>query len=203
MANVITENKVKCWVDNNGNNVPVKYIDKTIVKREKMLVALIKKALKLEEKLKKEKDVMVSLIQDYLDAVATSYGENWKGNTVIRSFDQSMKVEVNISEYIEFDERLQIAKSLIDSCIVEWSKGSSNEISTLIKSAFRTDKHGRINVKQILQLRQHKFNNKKWIEAMDIISDSINVVNSKAYYKFFAKNEDGEWKPIHLNFSSI
>lgn len=203
MAKKVKKGNVNCWVDRNGNEVPVEYIDTHLKKKERFLERVIKDAKKAETVIKSQKEKMVKQITDYLESVASSYGEHWKGNTQIISFSQEMKVEVNVSEHIEFDERLQVAKSKIDKCIESWSVGSDNKIATLVKSAFKVDKKGKVNTKQILMLRQHQFKDAQWKEAMDIISEAINVVSSKAYYKFFEKTEDGEWKVIELNFSKI
>lgn len=203
MANVIKKDKKSFWVDASGHEVPVEYIDKTIKQRDKIVHSVIAKAQRLNKRLEQEKLAVVKSIQDYLASVAGKYGESWKGNTTLYNFDKTLKIEVNISEHIEFDERLQIAKSKIDHCIERWSEGSRKEIATLIGSAFKVDKKGCINTKLILGLRQHKFDDDEWKEAMDIISDAICVVNSKAYYKFFIKNDKDTWEVVQLNFSNI
>ncbi|MBV5329997.1 MAG: DUF3164 family protein, partial [Chlorobium sp.] len=91
-----------------------------------------------------------------LDLSAEKYGVTLggvKGNINLVSFDGRFKVLREVSERLDFDERLQAAKALIDECLREWTRDSGAEVRTLIEDAFQVDKKGRINTQRILGLR--------------------------------------------------
>lgn len=57
--------------------------------------------------------------------------------------DGRYKVQRAISEKIQFDERLQAAKALIDDCLRTWTENARPELSTPI-DIFRVDQEGSI-----------------------------------------------------------
>ena len=139
----------------------------------------------------------------FLESVAAEYGENWKGNALLRNFDQSKEVQVKYGQTIGFDERLQIAKQLIDKCIEKWSEGSDMKIRMLVNQAFKVDKKGQLDSKMILSLRQVKINDKDWKQAMELIADSVKIENRRKYFIFKRKDVNGDWQTISLNFSYL
>ena len=111
---------------------------------------------------------------------------------------------MQISEYITFDERLQVAKALIDECIHEWSQGASSEIRALVNDAFQVDKEGKVSTGRILGLRRLNIETEKWQQAMKAIADSIQTTGSKTYVRAYQRVSGSEnWKGITLDFSAL
>ena len=111
---------------------------------------------------------------------------------------------VAIAEHMVFDERLQAAKHLIDECIIDWSQGSRDEIKVLVQSAFQTDKEGKINTGRVLALRRLDIRDEKWQKAMQAIGESLQVVGSKEYVRFYERigNTD-QYQPISLDVAAV
>lgn len=127
-----------------------------------------------------------------------------KGNLTLFSFDGGFKVQVAIAEHMVFDERLQAAKHLIDECIIAWSQGSRDEIKVLVQAAFQTDKEGKINTGRVLALRRLDIRDEQWQKAMQAIGESLQVVGSKEYVRFYERigNTD-QYRPISLDMASL
>ena len=121
------------------------------------------------------------------------------------SYDGEYKVLVSVNENIVFDERLQIAKDLIDDCINDWSQDSRSEIRALIQDAFYVGKSGQINRNRILGLRRLDIQDERWQKAMQAISDSIQVSDSKSYVRIYRRDkEDAEkYSMIDLDISAL
>lgn len=103
-----------------------------------------------------------------------------------------------------FDERLQAAKQLIDECIIDWSQGSRDEIKVLVQAAFQTDKEGKINTGRVLALRRLDIRDEKWQKAMQAISESLQVVGSKEYVRFYERiGESDQYRPIALDLAAV
>lgn len=127
-----------------------------------------------------------------------------KGNLTLYSFDGAFKVQVAIAEHMVFDERLQAAKHLIDECIIDWSRGSRDEIKVLVQAAFQTDKEGKINTGRVLALRRLDIRDEKWQKAMQAIGESLQVVGSKEYVRFYERIGDSDqYQPISLDVAAV
>lgn len=59
-----------------------------------------------------------------------------------------------IQETIQFDERIQAARELIEECLRDWTQGARPEVVTLVTNAFRTDTKGEIRTARVLALRR-------------------------------------------------
>ena len=203
MARVIKEKEVTYWIDGSGAKVPVQYVPADEKKRDKVVNRIFRKVDSFQERMKKMKLEIEAEMKKYLSQIAGEYGENWEGNCSIYDFGKEKQIEIKVAKKFVFNEKLQIAKQKIDSCIKEWSEGSSQKMLALINKAFRVDKKGQVDTKMILGLRELNIKDKMWKEAMELINEAITVDSSKIYYNFRHKDESGQWKIISLNFSAI
>lgn len=182
----------------------VKPIDKT---RDELVIELIARAKGVSSRLEVFKRLVFDEINAFVELSAEQYNVKMggqKGNITLHSYDGKYKVQVAIAERVTFDERLQAAKKLVDECIHEWSEGSRDEIKVLVNSAFETDKEGKINVSRVLGLRRLNITDKKWLRAMTAIAESVQVVGSKEYVRFYERDEKtGKYHPIRLDVAAV
>lgn len=125
-----------------------------------------------------------------------------KGNRTYQSFDGLMKVQVQISEFVDFGPQLQVAKTLIDECLNEWAADSGPEIRAIVTRAFNTDKEGQINRSEIFMLLRLDISDERWKRAMDAIREAMRVTGSKEYVRFYERKsiEDG-WKAVTIDLA--
>lgn len=125
-----------------------------------------------------------------------------KGNRTYQSYDGLYKVQVQVSDRVDFGPELQIAKGLIDECLNEWSAESRPEIQAIVTRAFNTDKEGQINRAEIFGLLRHNIKDARWQRAMGAIRDAMRVTGSKQYVRFYHRRtvEDG-WKAITIDLA--
>ena len=195
------------WKDAKGCLVPesmIKPIDRT---RDELARDLGFRAKAMSASLREFKTTVFNEINAFVDLSAEQYDvklRGKKGNLTLYSFDGAIKIQVAIAEHMVFDERLQAAKHLIDECIVEWSQGSRDEIKVLVQSAFQTDKEGKINTGRVLALRRLDIRDEKWQKAMQAISESLQVVGSKEYIRFYERVGDSDqYQPISLDLAAV
>ena len=82
----------------------------------------------------------------------------------------------------------------------EWSEGSRPELKALIERAFNVDKEGNLNTSRILGLRRVEIQDSRWQNAMQAISESVQVVSSKAYVRLYERvGETDQYVPIALD----
>jgi hypothetical protein len=125
-----------------------------------------------------------------------------KGNRTYQTFDGLMKVQVQVSDLVAFGPELQIAKSLIDECLTEWSADSRQEIQAVIQRAFNTDREGQINKSELFMLLRLEIEDARWMRAMDAIRSSIRITGSKEYVRFYrrATITDG-WTSVTIDLA--
>lgn len=193
-------------LDSKGRLVPEKTIKAIDLVRDCLVIDLVGQVKEEQERLKKLKAIVFAEIGAFVDLSLKQFdvqiGGN-KGNITLFSFDGKYKIVRQIQDTLRFDERLQAAKILIDECIQSWSESSNDHIKTLILDAFQVDKEGKISTGRVLGLRRHNFDDPKWLQAMDAIAESINIVDSKRYVRFYERDEDGKYQAISLDFANV
>ncbi len=192
------------WIDAQGQAVPKRYIDQAVRERDLLVRQIFRKGMKLQRQVIQAKGDVVSLIDDYLDNLAKKHEARWKGNAELLTFDGRLKVEIKMNETLEFDERLQLAKQKIDGCLRRWTGDARSEIRAIIGRAFQVDQKGKINVRSILTLRQFRFKEPQWQEAMRLISDSLRIRSTRRYVNLYWRDENtGRFVLVPLNWSAI
>lgn len=125
-----------------------------------------------------------------------------KGNMTFLSFDGRTKVQVQNADFIAFGPQLQIAKQLVDEFIKEKSATVDHDLQTIVFNAFQVGKEGAVNKENILGLRRLKITGDKWQRAMDAITDSIRVCDSKRYIRFYRREKaESDWVAVSLDMA--
>lgn len=189
-----------------GHLVPIEQIEAVDLLRDDFVLKAVQSAQEASAALSAFKDTLTSDMRAFLDLSAEQYGVKvggTKGNVQLTSFDGKYRITREIAERIEFDERLQAAKSLVDECLREWTKYSASEVRTLIEDAFQVDKAGRINTKRILGLRKLKIEHPTWQRAMQAIGEAVTITGSCVYHRFYQRADQGKYHQINLDFSGV
>ena len=192
--------------DASGRLVPETMIKPIDLTRDELVQELVRQAIAMHDALAEFKGRVFADLNAFVDLSAEQYGVKFggkKGNITLYTFDGRYKVQVAIAEHMVFDERLQAAKHLVDECIINWSEGSRDEIKVLVQSAFDTDKEGKINTGRVLGLRRLEIKDEKWQRAMQAIGESLQVVGSKEYVRFYERVGEDQYKPISLDVAAV
>ena len=156
------------WVPENR----IKPIDRL---RDELVHELTEKAKAVRAQIAAFKREAFEAIDTFVQMSADEYGValgGKKGNVSLLSFDGALRINRQVAEAIQFDERLQAAKSLIDACLIEWTADARPEIATLVQDAFRVDAAGKIRTGSIL-----------------------------AYVRFYERDASGEYQAIVLDIA--
>ena len=193
-------------VNAKGHLIPVDKVKEIDKIRDELVKKMVATAKELRDVMKSAKEQLFGEFEDFVELSASEYdtkvgGE--KGNTTLLSFDGAGKVQLAVSDNLVFDERLQVAKSMIDECLHEWTADSNDNIKAIINNAFQVDKEGKINTRRVLGLRSLKINDAKWLKAMNAISDATQVVSSKEYIRVYERDSEGKYQQISLDFSNV
>ena len=189
-----------------GYLVPEHLIKPVDTMRDDLVSQLINDAKYMSATMREFKYSAFNDVQAFVELSAEKYGVKLggrKGNLSLHSFDGKYKVQVAQQDRIAFDERLQAAKALIDICIEKWSEGGNSNLVALIHDAFNVDKEGNLDQRRILSLRRVEIDDEDWQNAMQAISDAVQVVGSTEYMRFFERDENGKYQSLALDFAGL
>jgi len=192
--------------DAQGRLVPDSMVNEIDRCRNDLVMEIVKKTKALSEQLARFKMQVLDDIEAFVALSADRFDVKVggdKGNVCLTSFDGEYRVIRAVSEYIVFDERLQIAKALIGECILSWSEGSRDEIKALVNDAFYVDKQGKLNTQRILGLKRLAITDPKWLRAMDAIAESVQVAGSRTYVRIYQREKDGSYRHLNLDLASV
>jgi hypothetical protein len=173
-----------------GHLVPLDLVKPIDQERDRLVRELVQLAKELNAKMAEAKGKIFGDVAAFAELSAEQYGVKRggvKGNITLPTYDGEFKLVVATADAINFDEGLQTAQALVDECIKDWAQGSRPEIIALVQQAFQTDKQGELNIGRILALRRLEITDKRWLDAMKAISDSIQVIGSKKYVRFYER----------------
>lgn len=198
-------NGKKYMPDAKGNLVPAEAIKAEHKLEDEMVRKVAGYARDLSAQIARFKQHTFDDIGAFEALLAQEYGATKggaKGNKTFMTFDGLMKVMVQVSDTIDFGSQLQVAKGLIDECLVEWSADSRTEIRSIITRAFNVDKEGQINRSEIFMLLRLDIEDERWQRAMDAIRAAMRVVGSKIYVRCYERDRpDGDWRAITIDLA--
>lgn len=194
--------------DGKGNLVAIANVKQTDLIKDEFVQKACAKALAMQEKLAEFKRSLMAEADDFIELLAQEHGVSLggkKGNTQLRSFDNTLRVNIQTQERIELGPELSLAKKLIDECLDEWTEGGNQNIRAIVSQTFNTDKQGSLNPQRILALRKLEITDEsgKWQKAMNIIAESVGVIDSCRFIRFYKQDEKGIEQAISLDIAKL
>jgi hypothetical protein len=212
MAVKIHTSKDSVWTNASGDNVPVKFVPKTDKVKEGLAGNIHKAALAAEKQLMALYLLMNSAFADVAKLVKEEYAlkkgkdkKEGKGSLTWFNFDRSIKIEADINDIVKWDNALMTEALTLLNDYINGSLSENNElIGGLVKDAFANSKN-MIDSRKIFQLLKYegKIKNSKFLKACELIRNAQTIDKTKLYMRVWEKVDDGNYRNINLNFSSL
>lgn len=196
------------YTDPAGEKVPAKYIKPYDKLRDRIALRIEKMWLHEENRLAKIKADTAALIEQLMQAAEkeadVSLGGR-KGNVQFRSFDGSVTVSLDRQYRTEFDERLQIAQTLISEAIAEMTDNVDDaDLEEIARRAFQPRKSGNLDMQRIRDLRSYNVKHPKWQKACQIISECERTIGHRDYIRVTTRRHaDENPKTIKLDIAHL
>lgn len=204
--NASSENQ-EFLTDSMGRLVPRGLVKDIDLLRDELVRDIADAATKASNMLAWLKGKMLSDLRAFEQLSAEKYDVRVggsKGNITLQSYDGRIRVTRSVQGHIAFDERLQVAKQLIDQCIARWTVGANTNVRALIEHAFQTDRQGKVSTERVLGLRKLDIEDAEWQQAMRAIVDSITVTSSTTYVRVHVRVGDtDQWQQVPLDLASV
>ena len=192
--------------DHKGHLIPVNQIKPIDLLRDDLVKNIVNEALLTQKQLREFKLNAFSEVADFIELSAEQHGIKVggnKGNVTFFSFDGKYKIQRAVNENMTFDEGILAAKALIQECLDDWTQDANGNLKALVNRAFEVDKEGNLSTNRILGLRRVQINDDpRWQKAMDAISNSLQVIDSKSYIRIYERDDNGKYQPISLDIAS-
>lgn len=194
--------------DASGSLVPVENVKPQDALMDEVVGKIFDFATDLSAQISRFKEHTFADLTAFQDLLQQEYGvkkrDGWKGNYTLSSFDGLKKVTVQIAERIDFGPELQVAKTLVDECLREWSADSSANLRSIVNRAFAVDQQGKINKAELFSILRLEIDDDRWQRAMKAIRDSMRVTGTKEYVRFYERaSAEAPWKPVSLDIAAL
>ncbi len=193
--------------DAKGALVPLSAVKATDLLMDEVVRKATDTAAALSARLRRFKETAFNSVGEFQALLAQEYDAaigGKKGNITLTSYDGCRKVQVQVSDILEFGPELQAAKTLIDECLAEWAAGSGAELRALVNRVFSVDKEGQINRAELFMLLRVEIADERWQRAMNAIRESIRVIGSRSYVRFYERDAaDATWRAIPLDIAAV
>lgn len=194
------------WRDAKGRLVPEGLIKDTDKLEDQLVKKMMAYADELSAQIGRFKGHCYDDVGSFMALLAEKYGASKggpKGNVTFSSYDGRLKVQVAVADHLTFGPELQVAKELIDECVSEWAADARPEIRALVDHAFRTDREGQVSREGIFALRRIEIQDERWQTAMQAIGDSIRVLGSKSYIRFYRRPDpQAKWEAVTIDLAA-
>ena len=204
--------KNNTWLNAAGDQVPFKFVPKSDICKEALAAKVYKAAMATEVALASLYELMNAAFGEISNMVNAEYElknskkkQATKGSITWFSFDRSLKVEANVNDIVKWDNALMTeALALLNAYISVNLTEANMLISELVKSAFANSK-GMIDTAKVFQILRYeeKIKAKGFQKACELIKMAQSIDRTKLYMRIWEKQEDGQYRNINLNFSSI
>ena len=193
--------------DAKGNLVPLDLVKPQDKLEDEVVRKIVDYAECLSAQISRFKGHTFTDLGEFDALIEQEYGLNRggkKGNRTYQSFDGCLKVQVQVADLVDFGPQLQVAKGLIDECLIEWAADSRPEIQAIVTRAFNTDKEGQVNRSEIFMLLRLQIEDPRWLKAMEAIRDAMRVTGSKSYLRFYRRDHpDAAWEAISIDLAKV
>lgn len=192
--------------DSKGRLIPLGLIKPQRLLEDEMVRKVFRFALDLSAQVARFKGHTFADLNSFQTLLEQHYGAKQggeKGNVTFSTFDDTMRIEVKIADILTFGAELQVAKKLVDECLVEWGADSHEAIRALVNRVFNVEKEGQINRGEIFSLLAMEVEDARWQRAMGAIRDSIHVTGTKAYLRFRMRPDpQASWSTVAIDLAA-
>jgi hypothetical protein len=193
-------------IDAKGDEVPLRYVKPYDRARDKAARRCLKrwqKARAAMEALYAETDADLAAMEAAAADGRADRHLGRRGNFQFQSFDGLIQVSRSARYELRFDERLRQAQEIIEALIRAKAAGADSDLAELIKGAFRPSSDGLLSQSRVMGLFRLRITDPRWLEAMDLIRESIESRRGKNLLAVrFKPHRDAEWTSIILDVAN-
>jgi hypothetical protein len=189
-----------------GEHVPLEAVKAKHILEDEMVRRVVGFALPLADQVARFRQHCFDDVDAFVALLMQEHGAKrggTKGNLTFTTYDGCLKVTVAVADQIVFGAELQVAKTLIDECLVEWSAEGRPEIRAIVDRVFNVEQAGLINRAELFGLLRLEIEDARWVAAMAAIRESMKVIGSKRYVRIHRRAKATDpWEAVSIDVAS-
>ena len=175
--------------------------------KDSTVLDLISQANEIHEKVKAFKSDLHVLFELHAEKLAnySMITKQSKGGFSLVHTSQNFKVTRTRSLKPNWDERSHKALELIKDFLEDVVKKIDPNLFEILIDFIQKNKEGDLEYSKVMMLISHKdkFEDKRWNSGLNLLVESYSNSFRGYGYVFYTKDEQQQWSPIDINFSSI
>lgn len=195
----------KYLTNTKGEQIPLCRIKLTDRKKHNTIEKIFERVALLKSRTIAEKRKINALLEDYNRYLAIQNNEQPKTlHCTLTNYNSTKQLIIKNNDVIEFDEKVIFAISKIKKCLEKWGSDSHPNLALITSEIFKIERSGKINRNFLLSLFKYNIKDKNWLEAVELIKESINISSRKEYLIFRERTKPTDtWQTIKLNISGL
>lgn len=184
-----------------GHLVPVANVKELDKIRDRLVIDMVLSAKERANQIAQFKSSCHEHIASFIELAAQDHNcamGGQKGNVTLHSFDGRYRIVRAKDDRVVFNEGLTIGRQKVMACVDGWKEGAKKHLVTIVNRHFETDKDGHLSVSKVMGLFSYQIDEPDWLEALDVIRKSIQVVDTKTYIRFYERDDLGKYVQISL-----
>lgn len=142
-----------------------------------------------------------------LRSVMQEYGDirkNSKGGFSVMNEDSTKRVRYKFRNIGDYDERAELGIDKIQAFFDKTLKPTNPTMYDMMLKTLQR-KEGKLEYSRVAELLsfKDKFEDEDWTRGCELLEESFVNTGSKYYIEFEQKDENGKWKMLNLNLSSL
>lgn len=189
-----------------GHHVPVDLVKDIDKLRNQTVLSIWERFKTKAGELEQFRSAIAEEINSFLSLSAEQYRVKLggaKGGVSLTSYDGNIKITIGTNDIVNFTEQIKTAQTLIYECIELWTEGTKPEVRAIIDNAFKVGKSGMMSVSRVTGLFALDIEDEKWKTAMQAVRDSMQVVSSRKYLRFYVRGADGKYQLQPLDATAL
>lgn len=196
-----------CWENRQGHYVPLTAIEPYEILKEETISPLIEDLLWAHDVMADLKARGFEDIETLEDICFEKHGVKLAGqkknNVSLYRYGGSAMLQRRYQDRTRFNENIAAAEEKIREFLADLKGDINADAKALIETLISRRKEGEVRRSILVQLRSLKFDDERWRDAMQIIAEAEEVIDSACYLSVHRRNEQGKYIPVPLDFAAI
>lgn len=194
--------------DSFGREVPRSAMRAAMLREHDLVEDLISEGIALQEMLAEYKTKCFEQIAGFRNDLAARYDARSGGTSngvTLRSLSGKLQIVTSKANFLTFGPELDVAKTLIDECLTDWTSDGSDNLRAVVNDAFRVGEDKKVRMDRVLGLRRINIvGDDRWDRAMKAINDAVRTERSKLYVRLYRRETiDEAFRQIVLDMAAL
>ncbi len=193
--------------DATGNLIRIENVPADKRQADEIVRRFIPQAVAINRQLAELKTELSNVIPEFIAALAKEHGikkmSRIKGNIELTSFDGTLKLARTMRDKVQVNANIEAARQLFFQYLNVATSGVDDALKKLVGRAFGGGKENQISVSRLIDIKNTDINHPLWTQAVKALEDALEVHDTASYYLFYYRSENGEYRPITLQFSAV